>query len=167
MLLVKFLLITVLLTYSILFYYTKVTGPIAKAAQNHLSVFNVNTGFWHILRFSIRSQSLENIRIGFSSQSSTDHVLTNDFQLIESAATDNNINVFNFFIDLGSLTINETVEIAAFYNEALNSSDQINENVDLKFQYKIINSDNPTNEYILVFKMNVDNDNTLQRNKKK
>ena len=70
------------------------------------------------------------------------------------------------FIDLSSLAINETVEIAALYIEALNTSDQINENIGLQFQHKVINSDNPTNEYDLVTKKYVDsniNNNTIVR----
>ena len=70
---------------------------------------------------------------------------------------------------MSSLTINETVEIADFYIEALNTSDQINENIDLELQHKIINSDNPTNEYVLVTKKYVDNNinnDTIVRNNK-
>ena len=61
----------------------------------------------------------------------------------------------------------ETVEIAALYIEALNTSDQINENLDVKFQHKVINSDDPTNEYDLVHEKYVDNNinnNTIVRN---
>ena len=144
-----------------------VTGPNAKVAQSHISALNVNIGSRYTLRFLIRSQSLKNITFGFAEQSSTEHNLTYDFKLIESTATHTNAKEFNVFIDLSSLAINETVEIAALYIEALNTSDQINENIDLKFQHKVINSDNPTNEYDLVNKKYVDNNinnNTIVRN---
>ena len=143
-----------------------VTEPNAKVAQIHISALNVNIGFRYTLRFLVRSQSLKNITFGFAEQSSTEHTLTYDFNLIESTATHTNANEFNVFIDLSSLAINETVEIAALYIEALNTSDQINENIDLKFQHKVINSDNPTNEYDLVTKKYVDsniNNNTIVR----
>ena len=73
------------------------------------------------------------------------------------------------FIDLSSLSVGESVEIAAIYIEALNTSDQINENIDLKFQHKVINSDDPTNEYDLVTKKYVDNNinnGTIVKNNK-
>ena len=111
----------------------------------------------------------EIITFGFAGQSSTEHTLTYDFKLIESTATHTNTNEFNVFIDLSKLTINETVEIAALYIEALNTSDQINENIDLKFQHKVLNSDNPTNEYDLVTKKYVDSNiknNTIVRKNK-
>ena len=129
-----------------------VTGPNARVAQIHVSTLNVNIGSRYTLRFLIRSQSLKNITFGFAEQSSTEHTLTYDFKLIESTAAHTNPNEFNVFIDLSNLAINETVEIAALYIEALNTSDQINENIDLKFQHKIINSAAPTNDYDLVTK---------------
>ena len=143
-----------------------VTGPNARVAQIHVSTLNVNIGSRYTLRFLIRSQSLKNITFGFAEQSSIEHTLTYDFKLIESTATHNNTNEFNVFIDLLNLAINETVEIAALYIEALNTSDQINENIDLKFQHKIINSAAPTNDYDLVTKKYVDsniNNNTIVR----
>ena len=143
-----------------------VTGPNARVAQIHVSALNVNVGSRYTLRFLIRSQSLKNITFGFAAQSSTEHTLTYDFELIESTATHTNTNEFNVFIDLSSLAINETVEIAALYIEVLNTSDQINENIDLKFQHKVINSAAPTNDHDLVTKNYVDNDNTIVRNNK-
>ena len=154
------------LEFPILFSQLLVTGPNAKVAQIHISALNVNIGSRYTLRFLIRSQSLKNITFGFAEQSSTEHTLAYDFKLIESTAIHTNAKEINVFIDLSSLAINETVEIAALYIEALNTSDQINENIDLKFQHKVINSDNPTNEYDLVTKKYVDsniNNNTIVR----
>ena len=144
-----------------------VTGPNAKVAQVHVSTLNINIGSRYTLRFLIQSQSLTNITFGVEGQSSTEHILTYDFKLIETTATHTNINKFNVF--LSSLSVGETVEIAALYIEALNTSDQLNENIDLKFQQKVINSDIPTNEYDLVTKKYVDNNinnNTIVRNNK-
>ena len=144
-----------------------VTGPNAKVAQIHISALNVNIGTRYTLRFLIRSQSLKNITFGFAEQNSTEHTSTYDFKVIESTATHTNAKEFNVFIDLSSLAINETVEIAALYIEALNTSDQINENMYLKFQHKVIISDNPTNENDLVTKKYVDsniNNNKIVRN---
>ena len=143
-----------------------VTGPNAKVAQIHISTLNVNIGSQYTLRFLIRSQSLKNIKFGFSNQSSTEHTLTYDFQLIESTATHTNPNEFNVFIDLASFSVGETVEIAALYIEALNTSDQINENIDLKFQHKVINSDDPTGEYDLVTKRYIDSHSNIVYNNK-
>ena len=146
-----------------------VTGPNARVAQVDVPTLNVNIGSRYTLRFLIRSQSLKNITFGFTGQSSTEHTLTYDFQLIESTATHTDVNEFNVFIDLSLLSVDETVEIAALYIEALNTSDQINENIDIKFQHKVINSDDPTNEYDLVTKRYVDNkvnNNTIVRNNK-
>ena len=146
-----------------------VSGSNAKVAQIHMSALNINIGSRYTLRFLIRSQTLKNITFGFEDQNSTDHTLTYEFKIIESTATHSNISKFNVVIDLSSLSVGETVEIAALYIEALNTSDQINENIDLKFQHKVINSDNPTNEYDLVTKNYVDgniNNNTIVRNNK-
>ena len=94
-----------------------VTGPNAKVAQVHVSALNVNIGSRYTLRFLIQSESLTNVTFGFAGQSSTEHFLTYDFKLIESTATHTNINEFNVFIDLSSLSVGETVEIAALYIE--------------------------------------------------
>ena len=142
-----------------------VTGPNAKVAQIHISNLNVNIGSQYTPRFLIRSQSLKNIKFGFSNQFS-EHVLSYDFQLIESTATHTNSHEFNVFIDLASFSVGETVEIAALYIEALNTSDQINENIDLKFQHKVINSVDPTGEYDLVTKRYIDSHSNIVYNNK-
>ena len=142
-----------------------VTGPNAKVAQIHISNLNVNIGSQYTLRFLIRSQSLKNIKFGFSNQFS-EHVLSYDFELIELTATHTNPNDFNVFIDLASFSVGETIEIAALYIEALNTSDQINENIDLKFQHKVINSDDPTGEYDLVTKRYIDSHSNIVYNNK-
>ena len=142
-----------------------VTGPNAKVSQIHISNLNVNIGSQYTLRFLIRSQSLKNIKFGFSNQFS-EHVLSYDFELIELTATHTNPNDFNVFIDLASFSVGETIEIAALYIEALNTSDQINENIDLKFQHKVINSDDPTGEYDLVTKRFIDSHSNIVSNNK-
>ena len=125
----------------------------------------MNIGSQYTLRFLIRSQSLKNIKFGFSNQFS-EHVLSYDFELIELTATHTNPNDFNVFIDLASFSVGETIEIAALYIEALNTSDQINENIDLKFQHKVINSDDPTGEYDLVTKRYIDSHSNIVYNNK-
>ena len=142
-----------------------VTGPNAKVSQIHISNLNVNIGSQYTLRFLIRSQSLKNIKFGFSNQFS-EHVLSYDFELIELTATHTNPNDFDVFIDLASFSVGETIEIAALYIEALNTSDQINENIDLKFQHKVINSDDPTGEYDLVTKRYIDSPSNIVYNNK-
>ena len=142
-----------------------VTGPNAKVSQIHISNLNVNIGSQFTLRFLIRSQSLKNIKFGFSNQFS-EHVLSYDFELIELTATHTNPNDFDVFIDLASFSVGETIEIAALYIEALNTSDQINENIDLKFQHKVINSDDPTGEYDLVTKRYIDSHSNIIYNNK-
>ena len=112
----------------------------------------------------IRSQSLKKITFGFAEQSSTEHTLTYDFQLIESTATHNNANEFNVFIDLKELSVGESVEIAALYIEALNTSNQINENIDLKFVNRVVKSSDPVNEYDLVNMRYVDNNSIVRNN---
>ena len=141
-----------------------VTGPNAIVAQIHVSTLIVNIGSRYTLRFLIRSQSLKNITFGFADQSSTEHTLTYDFQLIESTATHTNANEFNVFIDLKELSVGESVEIAALYIEALNTSDQINEHIDLKFVNRVVNSSDPVNEYDLVNMRYVDNNSNVRNN---
>ena len=93
-------------------------------------------------------------------------MLSYDFELIELTATHTIPNDFNVFVDLASFSVGETIEIAALYIEALNTSDQINENIDLKFQHKVINSDDPTGEYDLVTKRYIDSHSNIVYNNK-
>ena len=61
----------------------KVTGSKAKIAQIHISALNIKIGSEYINRFIFRSASTKNIKFGFANQSSTDYILTNEFELME------------------------------------------------------------------------------------